>query len=331
MRFPAFLPTFALALAPLFAQVDFKTGSGQIEVNIDGKPFTTLYYGADTMKPYLHPLRTANGKIVTRGYPMEMIEGEAKDHVHHRGLWFTHGDINGIDFWANEKSQRPAPGAAKKKGPEPAEKGLVVVRKVAGVKPGKKSGSLRLLFDWQDLAGKTLLREDRVMTFYPGSGERVMDFDIVLTAAEKLTFNDTKEGVFAIRLATELEEKHSGKMRNAEGAMGEKNVWGKRSPWVDYAGTLGGEPVGVAILDHPANPRHPTYWHSRSYGLFAANIFGVHDFENDKSKNGALELTQGHGLHFRYRVIIHPGDAVAADIAGKFKKYAASKQVTRVD
>ena len=324
MRFSIFVTMLAFAVGPLQAQVEFKTSSDRIDVSVDGKPFTTLYYGAETMKPYMYPLRTATGKVVTRGYPMESIDGESKDHPHHRGLWFTHGNVNGIDFWANEKSQRPVPGEAKT-GPEPAEKGLVVVRKVADVKGGKKSGSLRMFFEWQDLTGKTLLKENRVMTFYSGASDRMMDFDFTLTAAEKVTFNDTKEGTFAIRLATELEEKHSGKMRNAEGAIGEKNVWGKRSPWVDYAGTLGGEAVGIAILDHPTNPRHPTYWHSRSYGLFAANIFGVHDFENDKSKNGALELAQGQTLRFRYRVIIHPGDSDVAGIADKFKKYSAMK------
>ena len=152
-----------------------------------------------------------------------------------------------------------------------------------------------------------------------------MDFDVTLTAAEKVTFNDTKEGTFAIRLATELEEKHSGKMRNAEGAIGEKNVWGKRSPWVDYAGTVGGEQLGVAIFDHPTNPRHPTYWHSRSYGLFAANIFGVRDFESDKSKDGKLELEAGKSLRFRYRVVIHPGDSDSAGLAAQFKKFSAMK------
>ena len=325
MRFPACLPVLALVAATATAQVAFKTASDRIEVNIDGKPFTALFIGADAMKPYMHPLRTASGKVVTRGYPMQMIDGEAKDHVHHRGLWFTHGDVNGIDFWANEISQRKPAGTAQKKGAEPVKKGVVVTRKVASVKGGKKSGALGLQFEWQSLEGAALLKENRTITFYSSPDDRVMDFDITMTAVQPVTFNDTKEGTFAIRLATELEEKHSGKMVNAEGAVGEKNVWGKRSPWVDYAGTLGGEAVGIAILDHPSNPRHPTYWHSRSYGLFAANMFGLHDFENDKSKDGKLELAAGQSFRVRYRVIIHSGDAAAASIAGQFKKYAAMK------
>ena len=325
MRFSAFVPMFVMAAVSATAQVEFKTASDRIDVKIDGKPFTALFIGADAMKPYMHPLRTASGKVVTRGYPMEMIEGEAKDHVHHRGLWFTHGNVNDIDFWANEVSQRKPAGTVQKSGAEPVRKGVVVTRKVATVKGGKKSGQLGLQFEWQSLSGEALLKEDRTITFYSSPTDRVMDFDITMTALKPATFKDTKEGTFAIRLATELEEKHSGKMRNAEGAVGEKNVWGKRSPWVDYAGTLGGEAVGVAILDHPSNPRHPTYWHSRSYGLFAANMFGLHDFENDMSKDGKLEMAAGQTMRVRYRVVIHSGDAAAAAIADQFKKYAAMK------
>ena len=112
------MKTVLLAIAltlPLCAQVKITPqGKDKISVEIDGKPFTDFYIGADTAKPYLHPLRTADGKMVTRGFPMVPdVPGEAHDHPHHRGLWFTHGDVNGYDFWANEESQK---GAGKGKG-----------------------------------------------------------------------------------------------------------------------------------------------------------------------------------------------------------------------
>jgi hypothetical protein len=121
-----------------------------------------------------------------------------------------------------------------------------------------------------------------------------------------------------------LDEKHGGKMTNAEGKSGEKEVWGKRSPWVDYAGAIDGEKLGIAIFDHPSNPRHPTYWHSRAYGLFAANIWGLHDFV-DKSQDGSMTVEPGQSIRFRYRVVIHPGLTAETDVAGMFKKYAAAK------
>jgi hypothetical protein len=171
-----------------------------------------------------------------------------------------------------------------------------------------------------------LIHETQTMTFYPDKDRRVFDIDVKLTAAKEVKFGDTKEGSFAIRLTDALtEQKGTGKMVNAEGAVGEKKVWGKPSPWVDYAGTLEGEALGIAILDHPSNPRHPTHWHSRAYGLFAANIFGMHDFYNDKSKDGSLTLKAGDSLRFRWRVVIHPGDAAAAKIADEFTKFSKMK------
>jgi Methane oxygenase PmoA len=309
---------FLLMAAPLSAQVDIQRSDGRISVTIGGQPFTTLFCGVDTAKPYLHPLRSASGKIVTRRYPMESVPGESHDHPHHRGLWFSHGNVNGFDFWSNEPSQHGGKNAK------------IVLKSIGKISGGKESGVIDASFDWVDPQGKALLGESRTMTFYAEPARRVIDFDIKLTPIEKVTFGDTKEGTFAIRLAPQLEEptkeslaspKRSGLMVDSEGRRGEPQVWGHRASWVDYTGEIDGEKLGIAILDHPSNPRHPAYWHSRSYGLFAANIFGLHDFLNDKSANGSMILEPGQALRFRYRVIIHPGDYQSANIADEYVKY----------
>jgi hypothetical protein len=319
----------ALAIAfalPLCAQVKITPqGKDKVAVEIDGKPFTDFYIGADTAKPYLHPLRTADGKVVTRGYPMVTdIPGEAHDHPHHRGLWFTHGDVNGFDFWGNEDSQK---GDGK-------PKGRVVLERLDKPTSGKRSATLNATFAWKSPTGETLLIETRKMTFYSDSRLRTIDFDITLSPQVEVTFGDTKEGMFAIRLAAPLEEdqpkdipspKRTGKMVNANNKSGEKNVWGKRSTWLDYSGQIDGETVGIAVLDHPGNPRTPTYWHARGYGLLAANVFGVHDFEADKSRDGSLTIRPGQPLRFRYRVVIHPGNSVQAGIGDIFTEYSNTK------
>ncbi|HTS66594.1 MAG TPA: PmoA family protein [Candidatus Acidoferrales bacterium] len=304
----------ALLAAPLFAQVKItQQGPAKVAVEIDGKPFTDFYIGPEAPKPYLHPLRTADGKVVTRGYPMVAdIPGEPHDHPHHRGLWFTHGDVNGYDFWGNEESQK---GAGK-------GKGKVVLERVTKVAGGKKSGTIAATFAWKIPSGDTLLIETRTMTFYSDPNVRQIDFDSTLSPQQDVTFGDTKEGMFAIRLAAPLEEDKGGKMVNAQNKQGEKNVWGKRSEWVDYSGKLDGATVGVAIFDHPGNPRPPTYWHARAYGLFANNIFGLRDFENDKSRDGSLTVRPGQPLRFRYRVLIHPGDSNQAGIRDAYAAWA---------
>src|SRR5687768_2150696 len=265
----ALLTLAAMASLSLLADVKIKQETDRITVDIDGKPFTALY---TSPKPYLHPLRTADGKVVTRGYPMLDIAGETRDHPHHRGLWFTHGDVNGVNFWMNEDSYKDP------------KKGKIAVKKAAKIKSGDKSGTIESVFEWQEPDGKPMLTENRTMTFYSDPKLRTIDFDVEFKAIQKVTFGDTKEGTFAIRLVDALDEKHTGKMVSAEGKTGEKAVWGKPSPWVDYFGQLDGETVGITIMDHPLNPKHPTHWHSRAYGLFAANIFGEHDFYNDKTR-----------------------------------------------
>ena len=304
---------------PAAAQVKFQQSADRIQVEIDGKPYTTFYLAPDGNKPYVWPLSTASGLVVTRHFPMEEFAGETKDHPHHRGLFFSHGDINGINFWATEKGARvPA------KGPKPGSMKLV---KVLELKPGKKAGTIKAEFQGLDPSGKPMMNEIRTLTFHSDPKLRIIDYEILIKPLEKLTFNDTKEGTFGIRLATSMtEDKHlGGKMVNAEGAETEKNVWGKRSPWVDYSGPVDGQTVGVAIFDNPANPRHPTYWHSRAYGLFAANIFGVRDFTGDQSQDGSMTVEAGQPLRFRYRVVIHPGDLNAAGIPALYKHYASKK------
>jgi hypothetical protein len=304
------------AIVSLPAADDVKVtqhGSEKVSVEIGGKPFTEFFVGgADVTKPFLHPLRTAEGKIVTRVWPMQEKAGEATDHIHHQGLWFSHGDVNKVDFWANHPQQKTA------------KPGKIVLREIRTAKGGEGAGRIAASFDWNDPSGKTLLREDRVMIFRGQGKNRIIDFDIRLTGVEKSHFGDTKEGTFALRLTAPLDGKHTGRMVNAEGKAGEKQVWGKPSPWVDYAGTLEGETVGVAIFDHPSNPKHPTYWHSRDYGLFAANIFGEHDFFADKSRDGGMTLEPGQTWRFRYRVVIHPGDAQAANIARMYERWSTA-------
>ena len=78
------------------------------------------------------------------------VPGEAHDHPHHRGLWFTHGDVNGYDFWGNEDSQQGA-----NKG-----KGKVVLVKINKVTSGKSSGTIDATFDWKIPSGQILLMRD---------------------------------------------------------------------------------------------------------------------------------------------------------------------------
>jgi hypothetical protein len=242
---------------------------------------------------------------------MEKDTGESHDHIHHRGLTFSVDEVNDIKFWGNDPSFAARDSAI----------GKIVVKETS-TRDGAKAGTLTTMFDWTAPNGNVLLHEHRVTTFYSGRDLRLIDFDITLTAAnEKVTFGDTKEGAFAIRLADSMTEKDGdGQMVNAEGKRGMNEVWGHRSNWVDYSGTVDGEKLGVAIFDATSNPRHPTYWHSRDYGLFALNPFGQHSFDPAQPKS-RWTIAPGKSLHFRWRVVIHPGDAASAHIADLYNQW----------
>jgi hypothetical protein len=111
-----------------------------------------------------------------------------------------------------------------------------------------------------------------------------------------------------------------GHIINANGDADDK-AWGKRSAWVDYWAPLEGHVVGIAVFDHPDNPRHPTWWHARDYGLIAANPFGAGDFDKAAKGTGSLKLPAGQSLTFRYRFYFHEGDPTAADVAGIFEDF----------
>jgi hypothetical protein len=290
------------------AQVKVTSGSDRVTVEIDGKPFGDLIFGKDVWKPYFHPLRSASGKIVTRRFPMENVEGEPHDHLHHRGLWFAHIDVNGVDFWSSDPLNKPNP-----------KFGKIVLSKVTGVKSGDKSGSLSVIFDWNAPDGHTMLTENRTMTFYSDPKLRIVDVNITLTPKEEVHFGDDKDGTFALRVAAPLQEaKGSGKITDADGRETEKQVWGKRSNWADYSGTIDGEQVGIAIFDHPENPLHPTHWHARAYGLFSANPFGQKTFDKTQPELGAT-FAAGKPVRFRYRVLIHPAGTDLAALYNKWK------------
>ena len=300
-----FLTIWAAAASLTAQQVHFATE--QIAVTVDGKPFTNFYYGSNANKPYLAPLRSASGKIVTRHFPMEEVAGESRDHLHHRGLWFSYDDVNGVKFWENDPSYTKG------------KVGRIVVTKTEWKDP---AGTLAAVMEWRDPSGKVLLMEHRDMIFAGDAKVRTIDLNITLTAAtDDVTFGDTKEGAFAIRLADVFTTKKGGQMLNADGASSMANIWGKRSKWVDYVADVDGEKLGVAIFDSPANPRHPTYWHARDYGLFALNPFGQSAFDTTQPES-KWQLKKGQKMTFHWRVVIHPGDANVAEL---YQEYAKKK------
>jgi hypothetical protein len=307
------------------AGVDVKVNeaASRVDVTIDGRPFTSYIWPSTLKKPVLYPLRSARGTLVTRGFPLDSRKGERVDHPHHVGMWLNHGDVNGLDFWNNSDAIKPA---------DAPNMGTIHHRRIVNVKSGATQGELTVETAWMAPGNTQLLRETTRFIFRGGTDSRSVDRITTLTALDrKVVFQDNKEAFFGMRVARGLEQPAdkpevftdasgkatavpvldntgvTGKYVSSEGKQGDA-VWGTRGKWTMLSGTVDGEPLTLAILDHPSNPGYPTHWHARGYGLFAANPLGDAVF-NEKPFN--LTLGPGASVTFKYRVLILAGPAAA--------------------
>jgi len=282
----------------------------KIKVEVNGKLFTE-YNFKDVPRPYFYPVIGPTGVNITRHWPMKEVENEDRDHIHHRSLWFTHGDVNGNDFWG-----------------EGSKSGKIVHDKFLQVSSGPDVGVISSQNKWVAIDGKVICTDTRTHKFYSKPDGQIMDFEVTIHASNgEVTFGDTKEGSMAIRVAATMQVEGKiakGHIVNSQGDR-DGSAWSKRATWCDYYGPLDGQVVGVAIFDHPQNPKHPTWWHVRTYGLFAANPFGVHDFEKKPAGTGNIVIPNGQSLTFKYRFYFHKGDQIQSQVAERYREYALGK------
>ncbi len=306
------------AAAAAYAGVDVRTLEDRVRIEIDGQLFTE-YRHTDAPHVYYWPVIGPGGAKMTRAWPMEEVPGEERDHPHHRSLWFSHGLVNGVDFWAEAGRGTP-------KFPI----GKIVHDKIIEASGGTDAGVLTSAQNWVAPDGSVPLTSTQTLRVYARpANERLFDFEVTLKAGgSDVLLGDTKEGTAAIRIAESMRLKGpkstpgAGKILNSEGDT-DGQVWGRRAKWVDMSGPIDAKTFGIAMMDHPKNPRHPTRWHARDYGLFAANPFCEHEMDKNLPKgSGDFTLKAGQSVAFRYRFFIHEGDAAAAKVAERYAEYA---------
>ncbi|MBX9583151.1 MAG: PmoA family protein [Gemmataceae bacterium] len=278
--------------------------------------------GPGVAKPYLWPVTAPGGVPVTRAWPMDKtVAGETTDHVHQKSVWFCHGEVSAagkkeVDFWSETKDKdgRPRHGTIRVTGVE--------------VKP---DGEVVTANEWLAPDGTKLLDETRTVRLVALPAGRLWVFDCVLKAtAGEVVFDDTKEGSFGIRVHDALRPgaKGGGAVTTADGktipapVKDDLPVWGRPADWIDYSGTVGGKPVGVAVFEHPENAARGG-WHARAYGLLAANPFarGKSGFPSQKGKADPVTIPAGKELRLRYAVYAHAGDAAAGKVAEAYATF----------
>ena len=320
-------------------QLELKVNENEkkVDVMVDGKLFTSYIYPDEIKKPVLWPLMSPAGNMLTRSFPLEYKEGDRADHPHHVGVWLNYGDVNGLDFWNNSEAIAPE----KRDG-----YGTIYHRSIEKAESGKGSALLETTADWESPDHIIMLEEQSTFSFIALENMHIIDRTTTLTAViDKIDFTDNKEGMFAIRVARELElptekptnlvDSHGnvtrvelmdntfvkGDYRSAEGVEG-KEVWGTRCRWMKLASEINGEQVALVIIDHPSNVGYPTYWHARDYGLFASNTLGQKIFSEGEIELN-FSLKKGESVTFKYRLVVAAENLTDQQINQLADKYAS--------
>lgn len=282
--------------------------NGQLVIRIHGQEYTRYQYGPPRWKPYLYPLRAANG--------LSLLADAPTDHRHHHGLWVGYGRVDEVDCWLERHNS-----------------GRIVPRSFESLSSGETQGGFTHACDWIGPNGETLLTDTRTFTFYADSNTdskadsnadlgiyppdaRHFDFELILRAPgeKSVLLHQTNEaGLPHIRAAEGLTVRTGGTLTNAAGKKNERETYKQRSPWLDCSGILGRLPCGIAVFDHPENPAYPTPWFTRDYGPFSPNFifFGEDPYP----------ITPDNPLRLRYRIYTHSGDVQTGRVAAAFERF----------
>ena len=339
MRTLALLGTLivALPLAAAEPEMTVKKSEGSLEFSFGGELVTKYVTAATAAKPYFWPLNAPGAVPVTRAWPMmKGAAGETTDHVHQKSAWFCHGDVipegvelktkssdkrvHGVDFWS-----------------ETAGHGKMVCVEVGEPKIlSKTEVRVPTKNEWRTADGDKILDETRTITVRKLDKGYLVELAIDLNASVcPITFGDTKEGAMGVRVpdATALSSKagegtitsSDGKTASA-GAKDNLPIWGVAADWHDYTGKVGDKTAGIAVFDDAGNKLR-SVWHTRAYGLMAANPFGRagSGFPGVKGNKELVTMAKGEHLKLRYGLYTHTGDAKAGGVAGAFASFGSAE------
>ena len=309
--------------------------ASKVDIFIGEKLFTSYVYKSTIEKPILYPINAANGMIITRGFPLNPRPGERVDHPHQLGMWFTFGDVNGLDFWNNSYA---IPENEKNK------YGRIIHKKISEISINGSIGKLVVSLEWIDYLGKVLLNEETAFTFSGSENLRFIERNTKLSAKNNnVIFGDNKEGLMAVRVDRAFESPtkepliftdangkptrvgamdntgKNGLYKSSSGYEGD-SVWGTRNKWVCLTAKLNQSIITLAFFDHPDNPGFPAHAHARGYGLFALNNFGHHVF-NASEPGATFELKSGNDIVFKYLFVVKSGSEMTTEEANEISTF----------
>jgi len=263
----------------------------KIEFRVNGNLFTSYILSEFEKYPFFFPVNGPSNATVT--------SMRNANYPHHSSLFFGCDKVNGGNYWQ-----------------EGLEDGQIVSLRADILETGGEKAVVENECIWKRPGADAPVKDKRKITVsVPSSGKFQIDFDIVMEMLMDVTIDKTNHSLFSGRMDPDLAVINGGTMINAEGETGEKGTFGKRSAWMDYHGERMGKTEGMAILQHPSNEWFPAPWFTRDYGFFSPTP--MYWPENDEN----IVLKKGEQIKLRYRVLVHSGDHMEAEIAAEFERY----------
>jgi len=266
--------------------VEFAQKPGELTITIGGKPFASyVYEDPKISRPYFAHVKSSCGVQVTRNYPPQ--EGDPKDHAtFHPGIWLSFGDINGNDYWRLKSK---------------VEHEMFVEQPKGGA--GSGTFTVRNYYMSADGKDRVLAELVKYTILIRPSGTLLLTNSSFSSDASDFAFGDQEEMGLGVRVNTQLTVQYGkGHLTNAEGLKEGAGTWGKASKWVDYSGIIEDKTVGVTIMPNPGNFR-PSWFHTRDYGLMAANAFGREAMK--QGEKSSIVVKKGDKFELGYGVLIY--------------------------
>jgi hypothetical protein len=289
-----FVSSIFMSTLPAYSQLHVtaqKIGD-KIEFRFDGNLFTSYILSEFEKYPFFFPVNGPSNAGVT--------SMRNANYPHHSSLFFGCDHVNGGNYWQ-----------------EGLEAGQILSIRADIV---EKDGTRAVIENeciWRRPGADTPIKDIRRITVSaPSKDKFLIDFDITMEMLMDVTIDKTNHSLFSVRMDPDLAVINGGTMINAEGEYSEKGTFGKPSAWIDFHGPRMGKTEGIAILQHPSNTWYPAAWFTRDYGFFSPTPM----FWPENNRNIFLE--KGQKINLRYRVIVHSGNHLEADIAGEFIRYS---------
>ena len=273
---------------------------------LEGKELTRFHFDPKAKRPFWYPVQTSLAPSLIRiGHPHDPVT-----HRHHYGVWITHSDVSGVNFWDDEADNG-----------KDKVRGSIVYQRTIGYWDGDESAAMMTLNHWiAERDGHVLLIEKRRSELRPLDGAKswmlIVDSEFAAPKGKTATFNPSGFGLISARMAKTIGvHDGGGRILNSEGQINEQQVFRKPAKWCDYSGRLTNDAqgfAGITLMNHPGNPNHPTAFHVRDDGWMCDCL----------SLEKPVEVKDTEPLHVRWALWVHESVPDQAQCDAMWRKFS---------